>query len=1389
MLKHDSLRASPAPRRARQRAYLRHSGRNGPWPAVLALLLACFQLPAQPFLPSDAGTTVNGFQDDFTSAALDVNWVVSGAGVFSVSNGILHVATASGDPNHLLYALPGYDDTVQEVLARIRITSFGSGDGTRGGVGVGVDASSSQGINYLFRNMNSEGQTGAHLAFLDDLRAWGPGQNFAWQPNTWYWVRLRQEPNAASQGGVNDVFGRAWLGDGSVPEPSAWQLAWDYTPGRSTRTGYAGVTAGSLGGLAEFNVDYILIKAAGLPRILVAPMAFVQVPVSIATQPQGQTVMELSPAAFTVGALGTAPTYQWYENGAAVPGAAGASYTIPSTPYADNGALFTVVVQNVVSNVTYAVTSSVASLTVIADTNPPVLLGAQALGLGQVRLTFSERLNPATATNAANYLAAGANGPLLLASATLDASQTNVLLDVGAMTDGAAYTVTVNNLADQSAAGNLIAPNSQAQFVASAYAIYAIGTPSPAGGQQPVPGGMDLWGNGFDLGSAADQCSFAYQLRRGDFDVAVRVAGLALSDVWAKAGLMAREGLDPGSRFAATIATPAMVGSFFEWRAAPQGAATSGGSLPGNFPNTWLRLKRSGNAFAGFASYDGQTWTQLASASITMAGQVYLGLVVSSHNAGAASLAQFRDLAEVASSLLGTVASPYEPPGPCSRRTPLAISEIMYSPAARSDGKDLAYIELYNSNPCWEDVSGCQLTGDIFFQFPAGTVLPGGGFLVVAAAPADLQAVYGLTNVVGPYIAALRKSGLVQLLSERGAILLEVPYSNTLPWPAGADGTGHSIVLARPSYGEGDWRAWALSDAPGGSPGAPEAYRPSPLRNVLINEFLAHPADGQSAYVELYNHSLKAVDLSGCVLTDDASTPKFVLPANSAIPAGGYLALVSAQLGFAPNPAGGLLLFRAPDGAVLDAVSYEPQGLGISFGRWPDGSSDFYPLAAPTPGAPNGAIRIGEIVINEIMYRPISGNDDDQYVELYNQGTNVVDLAGWSFTAGAKSALTFPPNTPIGPDSYLVLARNRTNLFAHYSQLNATNTVGDFAKKLPHTGGRLALARPEDLVQTNSTGLVMTNTILVVEDEVTYDIGGRWGQWAHGGGSSLELIHPQTNHRLASNWADSDETWKSAWTNLEFTGVLDNGYGYQGKPVDLVQVGLLDVGECLIDNIEVRPGGPTGTNYVVNGDFEAGLSGWTCQGDHVRSGLEPSSGLGGYQSPNSLHLRSSDGMWTGANGVQSFLSAATLKGGQTATLRLQGRWLKGSPEVLLRVHGNWIELTGALPVPANLGSPGLRNSRFTASPGPAIFQVQHSPPVPAAGQPVVVTARFHGRSALTPTLHYRLDPATTYTSVPMNDGGANGDAIAGDGLYSATIPGQSAGAVVAFVVRLKTPPA
>jgi hypothetical protein len=224
------------------------------------------------------------------------------------------------------------------------------------------------------------------------------------------------------------------------------------------------------------------------------------------------------------------------------------------------------------------------------------------------------------------------------------------------------------------------------------------------------------------------------------------------------------------------------------------------------------------------------------------------------------------------------------------------------------------------------------------------------------------------------------------------------------------------------------------------------------------------------------------------------------------------------------------------------------------------------------------------------------------------------------------------------------------------------------------------------------------------------------------------------------------------------------------------QIGILDVGECLVDNVEVDW---QGVNYVMNPTFESGLGNWSLQGSHVRSSLENS----GYHSSYSLHIRSGDKFWTAENSCQASLNNNSMAAGDTVTLRYQARWIHGCPEPDLRLNGNWLEATAVLPIPRNLGTPGAANSTLITNAGPAMDAVTHNPPVPAAGQAVVVSTRAQDPDGIRSlTLYYRIDPATNYTSVTMKDDGTGGDAMAHDGIYSATIPGQASQTIAAFYI-------
>ncbi|OGV42537.1 MAG: hypothetical protein A2X46_04530 [Lentisphaerae bacterium GWF2_57_35] len=760
----------------------------------------------------------------------------------------------------------------------------------------------------------------------------------------------------------------------------------------------------------------------------------------------------------------------------------------------------------------------------------------------------------------------------------------------------------------------------------------------------------------------------------------------------------------------------------------------------------------------------GPNWVRKEIEAAAPANAYLMQAIVYANSVGSYGALQFDDLS------LASVdeASPEIFPGPSSRRTGLAISEIMYHPSDRADAKNLEYVEVFNSTPFTNQLTGWQLAGSVDYAFPTGAVLAPFSFLVVAKEPASVESVYGITQVYGPFTGSLpNSSGRVRLRNAQDAILLEVNYSDQPAWPVAADGAGHSLTLSQASYGEDNPLAWSPSIRPGGSPGGPEMPSGSLYPHVIVNEILAHTDPPQWDFVELFNTSTQAINLSGCMLSDQADTNLFFIPAGTTIPARGYQVYYAntnvsnpTNLPFNLSSKGEDLFFRAPDTTVVDCIRFGAQQNGMALGRFPDGASSFHELQTPSPAASNKALNIRSVVINELMYNPLSGEDDDEYVELHNTSGVSVDISRWRFTEGIT--FDFPNGTTLPAGGYLVVAKNAVRLLSNYPALSCANTLGGFGGGLANGGERIVLAKPDDPL--------LPEQDFVIVDEVTYQDGGRWGAWSDGGGSSLELTDPLSDNRQAANWADSDETAKSSWTWVQYTNTLDHGMTKDGAPIDELHLLMLGAGECLVDNVEaVR----YGVNYVVNGTFESGLSGWTIQGNHVRSGLTNS----GYAGSYSLRVRASGGGDTGANRIKTVLSSYFYPG-NTGILRARARWLRGSPLLLLRLKGNYLEAEGSLPVPKNLGTPGQANSRRVTNAGPAIWDVAHSPILPAVGQPVTVTARVHDPNGINYVrVKFRLDPFTSTSTVAM--------AHIGGGVYRGVIPGQAEGQLAAFHIEAR----
>jgi len=1121
-------------------------------------------------------------------------------------------------------------------------------------------------------------------------------------------------------------------------------------------------------------------------------------PVRLALSPVNQTAVEGGPVTFTAQASGDPPiAAQWLRGGAPIPGATANSYTIEEVRLSDHGATFAFFATNVLNG--SGALSTNATLSVTADTTAPTLVGAAAASqsslavLDGVSVAFSEKVTAATASTLANYSLTGPQGAVPISSAAIDSGGRSVLLATPPLTQGGSYTLTVSGVRDRAVAANVIAPGSQAIFTASQFALTNIGPSSAGSTATVVAGGYDISASGREIGGTADEFGFHARVYIGDFDVKVRLESLDLSDGYSEAGLMARPQGSTNAMFAGVLASPSLGGVKFQSRATTGGNADSVGSMPVNYPYTWLRLQRAGSVFNGLGSFDGQTWQRLGSATLAMPTSVFVGFAVNSHQPIAQAVARFRQ-PEAASggTIVNSIALPFEPLGPSSRRTGLAISEIMYHPA-EVPGRSLEYIEIFNGQDYFEDLSGFRIDGDVHFDFPPGTILQSGGFLVVARDPASVQAHYGITGVLGPWRMQTNvvgtttnvttenlpnSRGTVRLENELGGHLLEVNYESEGAWPASADGTGHSLVLARPSYGEGDPRAWAASEWMGGSPGRRESYAADPQRAVVINEFLAHTDPPQSDFIELFNTSAQPVDISGCWLSDDFGTNKFRIPNGTVLLARSHMAWTEAQLGFSLRSQGEeILLVNSNQTRVLDVMRFGGQANGVSRGRYPDGTPDIVEIEVPTPGAFNITVpRLRrDIVINEIMYNPISGDDDDEFIELYNRGASAVNVSQWRIDDGVN--FTLPVGTVIQSGGYLVVAKNRTNLLARHPGLSAALVVGDYGGQLANGGERVALAMPDFNFTTNGS-VITTNVFYIVVNEVTYGDGGRWGEWSDGGGSSLELIDANADNRLASNWADSDETQKAPWTLIERTAIIDLGMGTTGNGApNRFEMFIEGPGECLVDDVEVRNNG--GTNRVLNAGFESGDSGWAFQGTHRRTSVQ----TGGARSGNaSLHLSAAERGDTGANRIRTAIAAMTTGGTNQATLRAWVRWMRGEPNILLRIRGQWLECAGRMSVPGNLGTPGAQNSRAIPNAGPSITEVAHSPVLPAANEPIVVTARIVDPDAVDNVLLcYRVDPSTNYTVIGMIDGGGP-DLVPYDDIYTTVIPGQPAGTLIAFYV-------
>jgi hypothetical protein len=530
--------------------------------------------------------------------------------------------------------------------------------------------------------------------------------------------------------------------------------------------------------------------------------------------------------------------------------------------------------------------------------------------------------------------------------------------------------------------------------------------------------------------------------------------------------------------------------------------------------------------------------------------------------------------------------------GPSTRRTAIVLSEVHHHPATDATGRDLRFVEIHNTNPFPEDLSGWAFTGDVDFSFPEGTLLPGLGYLVIAPRPTDLHAAFGITNVIGGFNSRLGPDrGSIRLRKRSGGIVLQTEFSDDPDWDSASRGGGPSRVLVRPSLGEAHPMAWAASVLIGGSPGRAEPPPPTDFAGLRLSEVLVDPTAAIRAFVEIHQQGPIAADLSGAVLVRPGGTGAHVLPMGSILPPAGFLVVDGPPAEALLAPEGGTLLLLSPDRTrVLDAIRYPGFLPGFSIGRVVNHASRWSTTQFPTPGSPNARPRRPDVVFSEIHFEPLSGDPNDEFLEIHNRSSEVVHLGGWRIDGGVT--FQFPASTFLEPGGFLAIARNAIRLREQHPDLPHGRVAGDFDGSLRNRGERLTLLRPISVPPV--PGAAPQFRHVAPEDDLTYVAGAHGNRWAAGGGSSLERVDfraPADNPQI---WRDSDETARTTWTSVESSGALT--LTHPGVPAaDQLQILLLGAGEALIDDIEVLV---SGNNRIINGGFEAGTNRWVFQGTH-----------------------------------------------------------------------------------------------------------------------------------------------------------------------------------------------
>lgn len=223
---------------------------------------------------------------------------------------------------------------------------------------------------------------------------------------------------------------------------------------------------------------------------------------------------------------------------------------------------------------------------------------------------------------------------------------------------------------------------------------------------------------------------------------------------------------------------------------------------------------------------------------------------------------------------------------------------------------------------------------------------------------------------------------------------------------------------------------------------------------IVMNEVMS---TGAPDWIELYNTSSEAVDITGFTISDSGAD--YVFETGTAISANGYLVILcdkgntvdpdgTIHTNFKISSGGESLSLKDSEAKLIDEVDVPAMDDGLTWGRESDGA-DTWVNMSPTPGAPNSTVNNPPILVAEPLteftdvYSVIASDADGiasvKLVYMVNDGVLSLDM---SLVDGKYK--TSVPATKVGDVvKYYVIATDKTGLSSVYPE-DGTVTPGEF---------------------------------------------------------------------------------------------------------------------------------------------------------------------------------------------------------------------------------------------------------------------------------------------------------------------------------------------------------